>query len=133
MCKRGGLILEEPGEEPDVKVGDPEIRLAKMYDGNNWVEVDNLKVGDEIDVFDADLPLGGPPNEKGPNNEKVCVLYRNPNSSSISYVTVGLGIKQGGTCTGTYALQHGYDGSVSHDELLDKDWDFEIGKSAGVC
>jgi len=134
MCRRGGMLLENPIEEPDAKKGDMAVLIAKMWDGNQWIEVDNLNPGDTIDFFDSEKPFNEKvPNEIGDNNQPVCVLDRNSNPGE-PYVTIALGIKEGQNCVVNYALKNNYDGSVPHNyDSGDKDWDFEVGKSAGIC
>jgi len=134
MCRRGGMLLENPFEEPDAKKGSMAVLIAKMWDGNQWIEVDNLNPGDIIDFFDSEKPFNEKvPNEIGDNNQPVRVLDRNSNPGE-PYVTIALGIKEGQNCVGNYALKNNYDGSVPHNyDSGDKDWDFEVGKSAGIC
>ena len=108
--------------------------IAKIWDGNQWIEVDNLNPGDIIDFFDSEKPFNEKvPNEIGDNNQPVCVLDRNSNPAD-PYVTIALGIKKGENCVGNYALKKDYDASVPHNyDIGDNDWDFEVGKSAGIC
>jgi hypothetical protein len=89
------------------------------------VRVDNLQLGDKIDIFDADKPFNQ-------WHDKACVIGID-DTSSPDFVTIALGQVINGACTGNnYSLLQGYDGSVPNPQPP-KAWDFTIGKSAGVC
>jgi hypothetical protein len=121
MCRRGGMLWEDPTKEPDALPNDQAILISKY----NGVRVDNLQLGDKIDIFDADKPFNQ-------WHDKACVIGID-DTSSPDFVTIALGQVINGACTGNnYSLLQGYDGSVPNPQPP-KAWDFTIGKSAGVC
>ncbi|OGF66811.1 MAG: hypothetical protein A2Y62_21765 [Candidatus Fischerbacteria bacterium RBG_13_37_8] len=123
MCRRGGMLWEDPAREPDAQPNDGAILISKY----NTARVDDLHLNDIIDIFDSLRPYEG-------THDIACVIGIDDTYSS-DFVIIILGEVSGATCLASnYYLLQSYDGSVPNlANPLPNKWDFTIGESAGVC
>lgn len=147
MCRVGGQLYADPGQEPDVGAGDTSLLLAKEWveaqpppdppDQPGWNRRDNLQVDQLVHVVDTVNTL------EDPHDQAYACLIVVGNFDQ-PFVEVTLSSVPGPDCVNhLYQLQHPYNGSVPTPAQPNPVWDFNHpdpspppahqGRAGGLC